>query len=123
MYTALLLDAPSQLALRNHFRSIIPANWDVKCHHMTVSMQRAASSPAAQMVGQEFDILVTSLAHDEKVMAVGIETLVPSANAVKHITIAVNIADGGKPKHSNELKNWSKLPTPITLKGTVQEIQ
>lgn len=122
MYTALVLTPESELALRTNFRSVIPAGWDVKCHHMTINMSHAASGPAAALVGQTFPIEVVSLASDQNVIAVGVDTQCPSVNAVKHITVAVNTAGGGKPKHSNLLQKWSPLPSKLTLTGVVQEV-
>jgi len=64
---------------------------------------------------------VSSLGQDDKVMAAGVNTNVPSKNQIKHITIAVNRAGGGKPFHSNKLENWT--PTqPIELHGTIAEV-
>lgn len=122
MYTALVLTPESELSLRTNFRSIIPQGWDVKCHHMTVNMGQAASGPAAALIGQTFPIEVVSLASDQNVVAVGVETQCPSTNANKHITLAVNTAGGGKPKHSNMLQQWNTLPSKLTLQGVVQEV-
>lgn len=123
MYTALVLTEISQNDLRNHFRDNIPGNWDVKCHHMTVNMGLATHGPAAELLGKEFDLEVVAFAKDQKCAAVFVHTDVPSNNAVKHITVAVNIKGGGKPKHSNELKEWIDLPAPLKLRGIVQEVQ
>lgn len=122
MYTALVLTSESELTLRTNFRSVIPQGWDVKCHHMTINMGKAISGPAATLVGQTFSIEVVSLASDQKVMAVGVDTQCPSVNAVKHITLAVNTVDGGKPKDSNQLQNWLPLPSKFILHGVVQEV-
>lgn len=123
MYTALVLTDESQNELRNHFRDNIPNGWDVKCHHMTVNMGLAAHGPAAELLGKEFDLEVVAFAKDQNCAAVSVETVVPSNNAVKHITVAVNVKGGGKPKHSNDLKEWINLPTSLKLRGVVQEVQ
>lgn len=121
MYTALVLNSDSKNALRDGLR--LPADWDVKCHHMTINMGLAAHGPAAELIGREFQLEATALAFNEKVMAVAVETDCPSVNANKHITVAVNVAGGGKPKHSNDLKTWNPLNKRIVLRGVVQEVQ
>jgi len=123
MYTALVLTNESREILRNHFRDNIPSDWDVKCHHMTVNMGLATHGPAAELLGKEFDLKVVALAKDQRCAAVSVQTDVPSNNVVKHITVAVNVKGGGKPKHSNELKEWIDLPTSLKLRGIVQEVQ
>lgn len=122
MYTALVLDESSQNILRNHFIDHMEDGWLVKCHHMTINMGLPEHGPAAEFIGQEIELTVVSFAKDSKVMAVGIETVVPSNNLIKHITVAVNVDAGGKPKHSNELKEWQPLTNNLFLKGTVQEV-
>ena len=122
MYTALVLDESSQNALRNHFIDRVEDGWLVKCHHMTINMGLAEHGPAAEFIGQEVELTVVSFGKDLKVMAVEVETVIPSNNSVKHITVAINVDGGGKPKHSNELKEWQSI-TKLFLKGTVREVQ
>ena len=122
MYTALVLDADSRKFLREGLQGL-PDGWDIKCHHMTVNMGPAASGPAAALLGHEFNIEAVALGTDRRVMAVSVETNCPSVNSTKHITVAVNVAGGGKPKHSNEIKDWKPLDKKISLKGVVQEVQ
>ena len=56
------------------------------------------------------------------IVAVGVSSPIPSKNEIKHITLAVNRKNGGKPFLSNKLKQWS--PTnPLTLKGIIKEVQ
>ena len=62
------------------------------------------------------------LAEDDKVKAVGVESDIPSKNAQKHITVAVNFGNGGKPFLSNKLTNWVPLENPIKLQGIIEEV-
>jgi hypothetical protein len=119
-YTALVLDNPSHQLLLSKFPNI-PADWTKYAHHMTINMGPAASGPAASMVGQQGVVKVVSFAQDERVLAVGVESLVPSKNAQKHITVAVNRNAGGKPFHSNELGNWTTMPS-FELRGIILEL-
>lgn len=124
MYTALVLDELSRNILMAHFNDQIPIDWDVKCHHMTINLNSAETGPASAIVGQEFELIVMSLGKNDKVMAVGVNTTVPSTNLVKHITLAVNTRQGGKPKDSNLIANWASLPPVLNLKlkGTIAEL-
>jgi hypothetical protein len=125
MYTALVLTPASQKELLNHFSGLIPPTWQKICHHMTINMGNAGSGPlqASQFnIGENAELTVITVAGDEKVIAVGVETNVPTANKVKHITLAVNRQDGGKPFHSNNLTNWQPT-SPIKLQGVIEEVQ
>lgn len=75
---------------------------------------------AGFQLGQMIQLNVISYAYNDKVMAVGVETAVPSSNSVKHITLAVNRPAGGKPAQSNQLTNWAPT-TPFQIQGQIQE--
>lgn len=122
-YTALVLNPTEQSKLIAQYRPQIPPGWEVVAHHMTINMGAAEKGPAANFVNTPFNLQVTKLAQDDRVMAVGVETECPSANPVKHVTLAVNRQNGGKPFHSNQL-NWAQAQDqpPLNLHGTVQEV-
>ena len=123
MYTALVLDAESRQRLVKYFHPVVPLDWERVCHHMTINLGSAESGPAADLVGQQFEVVAKTFAEDNRVVAVGVESPVPSKNAIKHITVAVNVNGGGKAKHSNELTNWTPLVQPLVLRGVVQVVQ
>lgn len=122
-YTAVVLDATDQQKLIDHFRGLIPPQWKIYCHHMTVNMGGFDKGP---LVGSNFNINdkvkleVISFAYDDLVIAIGVSSEVPSTNAIKHITVAVNENNGGKPFFSNKLTNWTPT-TPFTLNGKIME--
>lgn len=123
MYTALVLDQASHQKVYNQFKELIPGDWEVIAHHMTCNMGDFNSGPLKNSefkLGDVAKLTVISLAYDDKVMAVGVESEVPSSNDKKHITIAVNRKNGGKPFMSNQLKEWNPT-SPIVLTGTIQE--
>lgn len=121
MYTALVLDQESQTELLARFAGKFPNDWEKIAHHMTINMGPASNGPAANLVGQEGVATVVSIASDELVAAVGVQSQIPSSNKIPHITLAVNRAQGGKPFFSNKLTNW--LPVEqFELRGTVQEL-
>lgn len=129
VYTGIILDETSHNILIEYFNQVASTkldpteylDWKQYGHHMTINLGAAKNGPAANLVGQEFEIRATTLAYDDKVFAVGVETSVGSMNAQKHVTLAVNAKNGGKPKHSNDLKEWKPIP-PLVLRGTVKEI-
>lgn len=123
MYTAVVLTPDSHNKLIESLRDVIPPTWEKIAHHMTVNMGSFVSGPASHdfHLGQNYELKVVSLAYDDKVMAVGVNCVVPSSNTVKHITIAVNRQGGGKPFLSNKLTNWQQT-TPIDLIGILEEV-
>ena len=122
IYTALKLDEVSHEKLKNELMREIPEGWKIFCHHMTINLGDASQGPAADLVGKTISLKAIQLGKDEKVMAVKVETECPSTNVIKHVTVAVNFANGGKPKDSNDLKNWFDLERPINLTGFVTVI-
>lgn len=123
MYTAVVLDIDSAKQLMNEVKNVVPSDWELICHHMTINMGSFDSGPAGPAgfkLCQEVEITVKTFAEDGKVMAVGVECPVPSANAIKHITVAVNRAGGGKPFHSNKLTTWKPIGN-FVLKGHIEE--
>ena len=87
---------------------------------MTINMGKA-SEDIKNMIGQRVKLEAVTLAFDDQVVAVGVITDVPSDNKVKHITVAVNYNNGGKPYLSNKLTNWETIPN-IKLSGTIEEV-
>ena len=122
IYTALKLDEKSHKRLKNALMSEIPEGWKLFCHHMTINLGDASVGPAADMVGETMGLTAVQLGKDDKVMAVRVVTDCPSNNKIKHVTVAVNFAGGGKPKDSNDLTNWVDLDSPIELTGVVTVI-
>ena len=120
MYTGIVLDENSRSQLINEFP--LPPDWELICHHMTINIGTADKGPAQEYLGQEVDLCVKSVAVDDKVLAVGVETEVPSVNSKKHITIAVNRKEGGKPFMANKLVVWKPVPKEIHLSGVVEEV-
>lgn len=120
-YTGVLINPPDRSTILQHIPMPIPPGWKVICHHMTTNMNGPEYGPAAAFLGQEVALTVNSFAADDKVMAVGVETEVPSNNKIKHITVAVNVAGGGKPFFSNLLTDWQPLQ-PFQVHGVVTEM-
>ena len=115
-YSAVVLDDRSRNLLIS--KSNIPEGWEVLCHHMTINMGELRDK---SLLGKECTLTAKAVASDDKVMAVQVDTDVESSNKIKHITVAVNRQNGGKPFFSNKLTNWTPIE-PFTLKGVIQEV-
>lgn len=125
MYTALVLNQASHERLITQFKDLIPANWSVIAHHMTVNMGDFNNGPLKNSEFKLNDVEALSVcaySYDDKVMAVKVITSVPSVNATKHITVAVNKQGGGIPFMSNKLTEWQPT-SPLQLSGTIEEVQ
>jgi hypothetical protein len=123
-YTGIVLEPASRATLLQRLgigNGMEMGGWEIIAHHMTINLNAAENGPAADLVGQEVELTATSFAENDRVMAVGVETDMPSINEYKHITIAVHRANGGKPAHSNRLENWRPIPR-IPLRGIVKEV-
>jgi len=120
MYTALVLnDASRAKLLRGMDPAILAEYDDVIAHHMTINM---GPCEMPTELGKHYTLKVIAKGMDEKVIAVQVETECVSKNAIKHITVAVNRAKGGKPFSSNKLTEWVPWAGP-TLSGVVEECQ
>jgi hypothetical protein len=103
-------------------------SWRIHAHHMTVNMGFWLEGPLERFEeGANVSLIATHYAMDDRVLAVKVETAVPSANETKHITVAVN-PNGGQSHHSNELTDWKPLLAhgeysgPIDLCGRLKTI-
>lgn len=126
MYTAIVLKDEDRNRLLETLQSLpadwkIPTDWEILAYHMTVNMGAAENGPAADKVGNEVMLMAQTYAIDDKVCAVGVKTEIPSTNPIKHITIAVNRSNGGKPVMSSKLTNWNRIKS-IILQGVVREV-
>lgn len=117
-YTGIILDDISKSKLINLFGNL-PSEWKLLCHHMTINLGPAKNP---ELVGKEVDMQAVRVASDDKVIAVEVETDIPSKNPIKHITIAINPSAGGKAVLSNKLTNWKPI-TPFLLSGIIKEIE
>lgn len=122
MYTAVVLTDESRNLLLQKFAEVIPDDWEKKAHHFTIHMGRLSDSPAKNFrIEALVNMNIVSFAKDNLVMAVGLNSIIPSSNKRKHITLAVNREKGGKPFFSNKLENWIPIEE-IEIYGTLLEI-
>jgi len=122
-YTAVVLHENSHVALMQWLEANnggVPGGWLVKGHHCTVDLKPAAKSMGAEFVGKTVELRVVRLGVDAGIMAVEVETVVPSKNSRKHVTLCHS--PEVKPKASNDIVEWKEIES-FVLAGTVQEVQ
>lgn len=132
MYSAVVLDEKSQLKLSAWAGKHIKVNgvalpiliqqngWKEYCHHMTIQFP-GTPEYVKKDVGTDQTLEVTHVGVSNKVVAVRVVGY-PSTNKIPHITIAVNVPEGGKPAMSNQITDWTVVSGGPMLKGTVEEV-
>lgn len=132
LYIALTLTDESQEKLKNWFlnekmpliqKSYMYWNdYTVYCHHMTIAFHTEMTTKlykwAVSHNEEKFKITANQFGMSDKAIAVGVKTLCPSNNEIKHITLATNKSNDGKPVDSNYILNWKDI-MPIELEGIV----
>jgi predicted kinase len=119
LYSAVVLDGESKDKLLKVFGVKIPENWKIYTHHMTIVFGKGLNNKSE--IGKRVNLTATHAGKTNMTMAVRVSGY-PTTNKIPHITIAVNVVDGGKPFMSNEIIKWTQLKTPIELTGTVTEV-
>ncbi len=119
-YSAVVLDDRSRQRLIERFRSLIPEDYEIVAHHMTIKLGELESEQT-KYIGMPVRLSVNDIGMDDKVVAVGV-TGFESSNVKPHITLAVNRKAGGKPVMSNYLTDWKPLKRPLLVTGKVMEI-
>jgi len=119
-YSAVVLDDKSRNKLIKMFESLIPKDWEIIAHHMTINMGKI-DSEYEKYLGFPIRLKVEDWAIDDRVLAVGVSGF-GSKNAKPYIIIAVNRKEGGKPYMLNMLKNWKIVKKPLYLTGKITEV-
>ena len=104
-------------------------------HHVTVNMGDFDHVLNDQdLLGQEITMNVVSFAKDDRVAAFGVEfeptsngslfglPIVKTINKIPHITVAIKPKEGGKPFHSNQLKEWNQTYRIVEVKGILKVV-
>jgi hypothetical protein len=120
LYSAVILDEKSSSKLLSHFPS--PKNWKSFAHHMTIAFGKSLESLNLEKDKDKIVTLeVTHIGETDKVIAVRVSGYY-STKETPHITLYVNVADGGKPVMSNNITNWIKLDDVFTVTGKVSDV-
>jgi hypothetical protein len=123
VYTALFLDDASRTAVLEFLSTQleIPEDYLVnEKFHMTIDTKPIAMTAAAALNGQTGHATIKSIGVGEGIMAVEVDTDIPSKNERKHITVARR--KDVKPFKSNEIADWRPVSTPIILSGLIEEV-
>lgn len=119
-YCAVLLNESSKNKLKQLFGPLIPENWKIKCHHMTIDPFNGCSDG----IGESVNLMLTHFGRNDKACAVKVVGYKGKTNnAFPHVTIAVNEAAGGKAKDSNMITEWTPIRKHITLTGTIENLE
>ena len=123
-YTACVLEESSRTTLVEwmHSTQQPPQHFEVLCHHCTVDLKPIAKSMGAEFNGQRHELKVVRVGRLDGIMAVEVETVVPSKNNRKHITTCCDRVNGWKPMKSNDIVEWTDIE-PFTLFGVVKECE
>jgi len=120
-YSAVVLDESSRSMLLANLAGNIPNGWEKIAHHMTINMGKIKPE-WEKYLGEKVLLKVRTVGYNDKTMAVGVETVVPSVTEIPHITIAINRKNGGKPYDSNKITNWKSIAFGLELTGEVVEV-
>lgn len=98
--------------------------WKVICHHSTIAYGKSVNSILDWVYnneGIEVELTAYKFGFNDKACAVEVRPNIemPYINNIKHITLAVNKTNNGKPVDSNTITDWSKLNS-IKLSGNVK---
>jgi predicted kinase len=120
LIASLVLDDTSHDKLIKLVKDYIPKGWKVFAHHMTINFGNGLPENLKSDLGKVKSITATEIGVSDMAIAVRVEGY-HSDNKIPHITIAVNVAEGGRPVMSNNITNWSKLENKINLSGVISE--
>jgi len=117
-YSCILLDDQSKSEILKKFSDIIPNEWKVIAHHMTINLGNLRDEFGYE-IGEEVILTAYSLGISEKAIAIGVDGR--SVNKQSHVTVVVNVNCGGKPVDSNYIENWDPIDV-FKIRGIVSEI-
>lgn len=120
--SAVCLDLETQKKLLEFFKDIIPADWGVHAHHMTIANKKSLEQiELSEDEGKTVEVSIDGYGVSELAVALKVSGY-PSENKNPHITLAINTLKGGMPNMSNDITEWKKLNSPIKIKGVVKNI-
>lgn len=122
-YYALVLKPEQSTQLLQKFEHLIPEGWKTFAHHMTILHMSRPNTEIEQWaqdhLGDVFSVEAIEVGISADAIALKVSGDVPSANSLKHITLAV--PPKGKAVNSNQIKDWSTIK-PITIVGNIEAI-
>lgn len=120
-YTAIVLDHDNMLELLQWVEFDIPLGWNYVGHNMHMTIDPFKIN-ADERIGEMVNLTAFEIGISKTALAVKVEGYDRKTNnAFPHITIAVNVRNGGSPKDSNKITEWKKM-SPLTVQGTIQNV-
>lgn len=119
-FASLVLDDKSKSKLLGAVGHMVPEGWKVFAHHMTINFGKGLPEDLKGDLGETKQIRATAIGKSDKALAVKVEGY-HSDNNIAHVTIAVNVNEGGKPVMSNDITDWESLGSYVNLSGKVTE--
>lgn len=125
LYTSLVLTEESKRLLLDEVMKFAPKweNGRIIAEHHTIAFHTNMIDEildwCMENEGKMFRVFAYEYGVSDKAFAVKLETDIPCANEIKHITVMTNPDNGGKPVDSNNIKDWKEMPV-ITLSGYVK---
>lgn len=123
LYSAVVLTNKGKSVLLSKINELIniPDDWKIFAHHMTIQFGKSLEDYGlADDENKIITLTVKSIGISDKNIAVEVDGY-KSHNEIPHITIAVNVNEGGKPFMSNNIEKWTKIE-PFTIEGEVKNI-
>jgi hypothetical protein len=118
-YTAIILSEESKNDLLNNIP--VPEDWDIICHHMTLCLGEIPDTYKS-MLGKKYMLRGDSYGKTDKTISFKVDNMERLIPGQSHITIAINMKIGAKPKDSNEIKNFDFKIKELVLTGILQEV-
>ena len=122
LYSAIVLDDKSRDKLLTALGHLIPNDWEIIAHHMTISFGKGFPSNLTNFIGANVEIKAVGVGKSDKAVAVKVEGF-HSDNEIPHITLGIDRANGAKPFHSKDITEWELLENYINLSGIGTEIK
>lgn len=124
-YSAVVLDETSKQKLLDtlEIKSLIKDEMTIYAHHMTIRLGSLVGTVHESRLGQRESLMATKIGRSKEGSVVAVAVAgAESDNLTPHVTIAVDLLAGSRPKDSNYITEWENLKEPILLNGIVQEL-
>ena len=119
LYSAIVLDNESHQKILDTIH--IPEGWKTYAHHMTLSLSQLPEE-WKNRIGEKVILNVDKVGSTDKAMALRVSNFERLMPGTPHITVAVDWENGGRPKDSNQIKDWT-FKIDLSLTGTIQEVK
>lgn len=120
LYCAVVLTDKSRSILLSKVYNYIPVDWKTIAHHMTIQFGKSLEDIGIYNEGQLIVLKVKKIGISDMAIAVEVEGY-KTYNNIPHITIAINIKEGGKPFMSNNITNWEEIDE-FEIEGIISNI-